>query len=237
MKKFVLSRLCVSMFALALVAAAPMAVAQAPKITSVSKISALQYQTITINGSGFGTNNGGAYVAFFDYGPPSSTDFSDWFATESGSGANNGLIVNSWTDSQIVLGGFTLNAPLPSVGDAFDIFVWNPQSKVESVNSKGKVCPLGTTTELVSSTNPSTDGEAVTFLATVSSHGAIPPDGDTVTFMQGSTKIGTATLSGGRAIFKTSTLPAGARVISAEYSGDNAFQKSLSKAVKQVVQP
>jgi hypothetical protein len=239
MKKFVLSRLCVSMFALGLAAAAPTALAQKPKITSVSKVSALQYQTIVIDGSGFGTQ--APYQGNSDY--ISFADLTDgWLAGSGVDGTSqNGLIVNSWTDSQIVLGGFTSNAPLPKVGDIFGITIWNAQSGAvdseEYASLRGKVSPLGTRTELVSSTNPSADGEAVTFIATVSSHGATPPDGETVTFMKGSTMIGTATLSGGRATFTTSTLAAGTHVISAEYRGDKIFQKSLSKAVKQVVQP
>ena len=58
-----------------------------------------------------------------------------------------------------------------------------------------------TTTTLTSSPNPSTYGQAVTFIATVTSKLGAPPDGETVSFMKGKTVLGTGTLSGGSASF------------------------------------
>jgi hypothetical protein len=76
----------------------------------------------------------------------------------------------------------------------------------------------------------------VTFTATVtSSLGAPPPDGETVSFMKGTTVLGTGALSGGSASFKTSTLPAGTDAIKAVYGGDSNLPGSTSKAVSQVV--
>ena len=74
-----------------------------------------------------------------------------------------------------------------------------------------------TTTTLTSSLNPSTYGQAVTFTAVVT---PAPPDGETVTFMQGTNVMGTGTLSGGSATFTTSTLAAGTDTIKAVYAGD-----------------
>src|SRR5205085_11154572 len=64
-----------------------------------------------------------------------------------------------------------------------------------------------TSTSLTSSANPSVFGQSVTFTATVSviSPGAGTPSG-TVTFKEGSTNIGTGTLSSGQATFSTSSL-------------------------------
>jgi len=53
MAKFIFRRSFLVLFAI--VAAASLAVAQTPVITHVSKISTQQYQTIVIQGSGFGT--------------------------------------------------------------------------------------------------------------------------------------------------------------------------------------
>ena len=93
-----------------------------------------------------------------------------------------------------------------------------------------------TTTTLTSSPNPSTSGEAVTFTATVtSSLGAPPPDGEPITFMKGTTVLGTGALSGGSASFTTSTLPVGTSYIKAVYGGDSTFAGSKSTAVAQVV--
>jgi Bacterial Ig-like domain (group 3)/Abnormal spindle-like microcephaly-assoc'd, ASPM-SPD-2-Hydin/Beta-propeller repeat len=99
-----------------------------------------------------------------------------------------------------------------------------------------QVVRVATTTTLTSSPNPSTYGQAVTFIATVtSSLGAPPPDGETVSFMKGTTVLGTGPLSGGSASFKTSTLPVGTNAIKAVYGGDSNLPGSTSKAVSQVV--
>jgi uncharacterized repeat protein (TIGR03803 family) len=89
-----------------------------------------------------------------------------------------------------------------------------------------------TSTALTSSLNPSTAGEKVTFTATVT---PAPPDGETVAFMDGSTEMGTGTLSSGSATYSTSALPVGKSTITAVYGGDEDFAASTSKAVKQTV--
>jgi hypothetical protein len=92
-----------------------------------------------------------------------------------------------------------------------------------------------TTTTLSSSSNPSIYGQAVTFTAAVTSVVGAPPDGETVTFMKGTTTLGTVTLSGGSASFTTSTLPVGTNSIKAVYGGDSNFAGSKSNTVSQVV--
>ncbi|MGA9307262.1 MAG: Ig-like domain repeat protein, partial [Candidatus Sulfotelmatobacter sp.] len=90
-----------------------------------------------------------------------------------------------------------------------------------------------TTTTLSSSQSPSVYGEPVTFTAVVA---PAPPDGETVTFLQGKNPLGTGTLSGGTATYMTSTLAAGGTdTIKAEYPGDGTYESSTSNAVKQVV--
>ena len=80
----------------------------------------------------------------------------------------------------------------------------------------------GTSTNIISSVNPSVYGQSVTFTATVAAN---PPDSGTptgtVTFMDGSTTLGTGTLnSSAVATFSTMRLSAGAHSIIAVYSGD-----------------
>ncbi|MGO8793610.1 MAG: Ig-like domain repeat protein [Candidatus Sulfotelmatobacter sp.] len=90
-----------------------------------------------------------------------------------------------------------------------------------------------TTTTMVSSQNPSTFGQAVTFTATVTPE---PPNGEVITFEQGKTTLGTGTLSAGSAKFTISTLSAGGTDnIKAEYPGDSTYESSTSSAVAQVV--
>ena len=90
-----------------------------------------------------------------------------------------------------------------------------------------------TITTLTSSPNPSKKGQPVTLAASVSS-GA--PSGATgsVTFRNGSTQLGKATLSAGTAVLTTTKLPVGTLTIEADYSGDTQSAKS-SGTTTQIV--
>ena len=72
------------------------------------------------------------------------------------------------------------------------------------------VNPIASQTQVQSSENPAQYGDSVTFTVTVStsSTGLDTPTGQ-VTFYDGSTSMGTETLSGGSASFSTSALAAG----------------------------
>ncbi len=91
-----------------------------------------------------------------------------------------------------------------------------------------------TTTSLTSSLNPSKFGQAVTFTAHVTSTGPAPTG--SVKFLDGTTSIGLATLSGGVAKLTKSTLAVGTHPITAHYNGDAASATSTSAVVNQVVQ-
>ena len=93
-----------------------------------------------------------------------------------------------------------------------------------------------TTAAVTSSLNPSIAGQAVTFTATVSANapGSGTPTG-TIAIFVGSTQIGTGTLSGGKATFKTKALVVGTHTITAEYGGDTNFTGSTSAALIQTV--
>jgi probable HAF family extracellular repeat protein len=90
---------------------------------------------------------------------------------------------------------------------------------------------------LTSSPNPSTVGERVTLVATVTSVVGPPPNGEDIDFYMGTTKLGTASLSNGKASFAISTLPQGSDEIKAKYVGDINYLDSASSAVTQVVTP
>ncbi len=92
-----------------------------------------------------------------------------------------------------------------------------------------------TTTALTSSPNPSSVGQAVTFTATVSSNAGSPPNGETVTFYNGSAVLGTSSLSAGIATLTTSSLALGTYTITATYAGDANFAASTSPGLRQVV--
>jgi len=91
-----------------------------------------------------------------------------------------------------------------------------------------------TTTALTSSLNPSQFGQAVTFTAHVTSTGPAPTG--SVKFLDGTTSIGLATLSGGVAKLTKSNLAVGSHSITAHYNGNAASSTSTSAIVNQVVQ-
>jgi len=91
-----------------------------------------------------------------------------------------------------------------------------------------------TATALVSSVNPSSFSQSVTFTATVTPQGSGTPTG-TITFAEGSTTLGTVPLTSGIAPFSSSLLAPGAHTITASYGGDATFTSSKSASLTQTV--
>jgi uncharacterized membrane protein len=85
---------------------------------------------------------------------------------------------------------------------------------------------------LTSSPNPSTNGQAVTFTATIKSPTVIPTG--PVTFMVGRKVLGTVQLSGGNAKFTISTLAGGSSKITATYYGNSNIAKSSASVIQTV---
>ncbi len=102
------------------------------------------------------------------------------------------------------------------------------------------VSKSATTTQVTkSSTGAISYGQSVTFTATMLavSPGSGTPTG-TVTFMDGTTSLGTAMLSAGKAAFTTTALAVGSHsAITAVYSGDANFTASTSGSLSQTVLP
>ena len=83
--------------------------------------------------------------------------------------------------------------------------------------------------------NPSTVGQAVSFVVTVA---PTVPDGETVTLedaSNGNAVVGTGTLTAGTVTISVSTLTAGTHTIFAVYGGDSTYAASQSAQVAQVV--
>ncbi|MEP6767371.1 MAG: Ig-like domain repeat protein [Acidobacteriota bacterium] len=94
---------------------------------------------------------------------------------------------------------------------------------------------ISTSTVVFSSLNPSSVGQTVTFTAIVGFPvGAGTPTG-TVTFFDGQTPLGTQTLVSNQASLSTSSLAQGTHPITAFYSGDSSFGRSVSPVLNQVV--
>ena len=93
---------------------------------------------------------------------------------------------------------------------------------------------VATTTTLISSLNPSTTGQSVTFTATVAGSGGTLTG--TVTFTVNGTAQTPMTLNGsGQATYTTTSLPVGQNHVTATYSGNATFGTSTSSALTQTV--
>src|SRR5262249_38229733 len=96
------------------------------------------------------------------------------------------------------------------------------------------ITQANSTTTVSSSSSTSVYGQSVTFTATVTS-GSGTPTG-TVTFLDGSTILGTGTLDAtGKATFTTSGLAVANHSITAVYGGSSNFTGSTSVALTQTV--
>src|SRR5205823_4066431 len=79
-------------------------------------------------------------------------------------------------------------------------------------------------------------GQNVTFTLAVGPSLSGTPTG-AVTFMDGTTTLGTVAVSGGQASFMSNTLASGVHSITAVYSGDANFNPHTSAALVQTVTP
>jgi hypothetical protein len=130
------------------------------------------------------------------------------------------------TTSALAVGTHSITAAYS--GDADD----TPSTSAPVSQVVNAAAPGVTATALVSSLNPSTVGQAVTFTATVS--GGTSPTGN-VQFREGATVLATVPLAGATAAFTTSALSVGVHAITAGYGGDADDSASTSAPVNQVV--
>ncbi|MGA2590052.1 MAG: Ig-like domain-containing protein [Bryobacteraceae bacterium] len=167
--------------------------------------------------SSFGAIPNGELVTFYDS------------ATEIGTGRTEG-------------GAATMTTPSLTLGTHGITATYSGDSSFESSTSavyEQTINADPTATLLTASANPSAYGQAVAFTATVtSSISGGPTAAGTVTFKNGTSVVGTATLDPqGSAVFTTSTLGAGTYSITAAYSGDASLAKSVSAPLAQTVDP
>ena len=138
------------------------------------------------------------------------------------SGSNGGFTAALGYDEVTGLGSPVANQLVPDV----------------ALYSTGTIASAVTTTTFAASSP--TYGQSVTLAATVSDTnvGVSPPTG-TVTFMEGTTTLGTATLTRGMALFSTSALvDAGAYQVTATYGGEGTtYTGSASSVLTVTVAP
>jgi hypothetical protein len=99
--------------------------------------------------------------------------------------------------------------------------------------------PATTSTTVVAAPNPSTVNQPLAITATVTADGSNTPTGS-VTFYDGGTLLGTATLDQGRATYHTQSLFAGTHSLTAayggSYGGDHEFAPSTSSPYMETIQ-
>jgi autotransporter-associated beta strand protein len=108
----------------------------------------------------------------------------------------------------------------------------SPKSAAVSLN----VTTDGSVAKVTSSSNPVFVGQMLTLTASVSAAGlgTATPTG-TVTFYDGTTLLGSGTLTGGKTTFATSALALGTHNITAKYAGSTFFTASTSPIFAQSV--
>lgn len=132
----------------------------------------------------------------------------------------------SYTTSALTVGSHAITA---DYGGSTDYATSTSSTLTETIKQ------ATTTTTLESSKNPSTKGQKVTFTALVKASSGSATG--TVAFMDGSRKIGSETLSGGKATFTTDSLAVGTHSIKAIYEGATDYAESTSAALSQKVNP
>jgi hypothetical protein len=210
-----------------------------------------EYYTDQLQAMGFPTQlivNEGTSVGLTSSANPSSYAQPVTFtATVSGSGITPTGTVN-FNDGSTTIGSGTLNASgvatfttsLLAVGTHSIVAAYLGDSNNPAANSppvSQVVNQAATATTVTSSVNPSTYGHPVKFTAAVSFANGTPPNGESVVFHDGQTRLGTGTLSNGTATFATPKLRAGVHHIWVSYAGDANLTGSNSAALRQVVKP
>ena len=155
---------------------------------------------------------------------PTGTIKFTWSGHTIGSATLNSSGVATLTRSNLIAATYPLKAVY--AGDA---------ANLGSTSAVLNQVVLETTSKatLTSSPNPSTQGQAVTFTAKITSPTVIPTG--PVTFIAGTTVLGTAQLGGGKAKLVISSLPVGSTKVTVKYNGDSNIAKS-SASVTQTVQ-
>ena len=177
--------------------------------------------TLTVATSGTPSTYGNSvtFTATISSGPTGTVTFYD-----SGTQIGTGTISSgkaTYQTSTLTAGTHSITASWPGNTNYYSV---TSSALTQTVN---QATP---TLTVASSSNPSTYGGSVKFTATISSG----PTG-TVTFYDGSSSIGTGTISGGKATYTTTGLMAGAHSITASWPGNSNYNSVTSSAITQTV--
>src|SRR5262249_23620076 len=164
-----------------------------------------------------GPTSGGTSVTI------TGTNFSGATVVSFGGNAAASFTVNSATQ---------ITATSPAGMGTVDVTVTNENgTSATSSGDRFTYGPVGTTTAISSSQNPSSFGQPVQFTMKVT---GLSPTGS-VSLFDGGTQMGTGTLAAGTASFTVSSLAVGSHSLTARYSGDPSNAASTSAALIQTV--
>jgi Bacterial Ig-like domain (group 3)/MBG domain (YGX type) len=200
-------------------------------------LNSINYSTTFVNGT-LTVSKGTPSVTVTSSLNPSTPAASVTFTATLSAGATGTV---TFMDGPTVLGPGTVSSGTASiststlsVGTHSITAVYSGDGNYNGVTSPALsqvVNKTATTVTVASSRNPAPSGTSVTFTATVPA-GAT----GTVQFLDGTTVLGTGTVSGGTASFSTTTLSVGTHPITAVYSGDASYNGAASSPISQAVQ-
>ena len=156
-------------------------------------------------------------------------------ALGSGFAASNGTVYtlisnNTGSATEGTFAGLAQGATVTAGGQEFTISYTGGNSGHDVTLTASSAAPTVTVSSSVTSTLVN---QPVTLTAHVSGSSGTP--GGTVTFLNGSTVLGTGTLSNGVATLSTSALPAGTDSITASYGGSSVYAGGVSAATSVAV--
>jgi hypothetical protein len=200
----------------------------------------------------FNSNPNAISTVTFAYGAMATSPGAGTFICTQNGGAlggaiyfSQGTLANALHGGLVVVYDINFALTAPTQGAVNEIAF---RQNMEAIIAGGGTAlgPRATTVGLTSSQNPAAVGQSVTFTATVAVTGGAPgptystpevpgtPTG-TVSFLDGTTVLGSGTLDAGVATYSTAALAAGTHPITARYSGSSTAAGSLSSALSQVV--
>ncbi len=152
--------------------------------------------------------------------------------TPLGSGTVDGTGKATFTINTLAPGGYAITAQYG--GDSSNA---SSSSTAVTLNISGGVGSIPTTTTLTANATTATVGAQVAFSAVVKPNSGSGVPTGTVSFLDGTSSLGSGTLDGtGTATFSTTSLAAGTHSITASYAGDAGNSASVSTAVSVTVQ-
>ena len=163
------------------------------------------------------------------------------FTPVTGSGGTGGLTYSVAPTLPIGLamvagtGAVTGSPGISSPATSYTVTVTDADNATATASFSLTVGTAASTTTLASALDPSTFGQSVTLIVTVSGPGAVPTG--SVNFLDGATPLGTATLAGGAAHLVTASLAVASHPITVAYGGDSLFTAGTSSTLTQTVNP